>query len=126
MASLQSSPLILELLAQLVKQVAALWTIEVDLLRAELAESSSRAMGGLAMVVVGAVFLLAGFFFLLAALTALLVRLGLPVDLSCLIVAVVALIGGLLLLRAGANAFTSRSLLPRRSIDQISSLIGRP
>ena len=126
MASLQSSPLILDLLAQLVKQVTALWTIEVDLLRAELTESSSRAMGGLAKLVVGAVFLLAGFFFLLAALTALLVRLGLPVDLSCLIVAVVALIGGLLLLRAGASAFASRSLLPRRSIDQISSLIGRP
>jgi len=126
MASLQSSPLILDLLAQLVKQVTALWTIEVDLLRAELAESSSRAMGGLAKLVVGAVFLLAGFFFLLAALAALLVRLGLPVDLSCLIVAVVALIGGLILLRAGASAFTSRSLLPRRSIDQISSLIGGP
>jgi hypothetical protein len=126
MASLQSSPLILDLLAQLVKQVTALWTIEVDLLRAELAESSSRAIGGLAKLVVGAVFLLAGFFFLLAALTALLVRLGLPVDLSCLIVAVVALIGGLILLRAGAIAFTSRSLLPRRSIDQISSLIGGP
>ena len=126
MASLQSSPLILDLLAQLVKQVTALWTIEVDLLRAELAESSSRAIGGLAKLAVGAVFLLAGFFFLLAALTALLVRLGLPVDLSCLIVAAVALIVGLLLVRAGASAFASRSLLPRRSIDQISSLIGRP
>ena len=126
MASLETPPFILDLLAQLVRQAAALWTIEVDLLRAELAESSSRAMGGLAKLVVGAVFLLAGFFFLLAALAALLVRLGLPVDLSCLIVAVVALIGGLILLRAGASAFTSRSLLPRRSIDQISSLIGGP
>jgi hypothetical protein len=126
MASLETPPFILDLLAQLVRQVTALWTIEVDLLRAELAESSSRAMGGLAKLVVGAVFLLAGFFFLLAALAALLVRLGLPVDLSCLIVAVVALIGGLILLRAGASAFTSRSLLPRRSIDQISSLIGGP
>jgi hypothetical protein len=126
MATLQSSPLILDLLAQLVKQAAALWTIEVDLLRAELAESSSRAVGGLAKLVVGAVFLFAGFFFLLAALTALLVRLGLPVDLSCLIVAVVALIAGFVLVRAGAGAFASRSLLPRRSIDQISSLIGRP
>jgi hypothetical protein len=125
MASLQTSPAILELLAQLLKQVTALWTIEVDLVRAELAESSSRAMGGVAKVAAGAVFLLAGFFFLLAALTALLVRLGLPVDLSCLIVAVVASIAGGLLLRAGMSAFASRNLLPRRSIDQISSLIGR-
>jgi hypothetical protein len=126
MASLQTPPFILDLLAQLVKQVTALWTIEVDLLRAELAESSSRAMGGLAKLAAGAVFLLAGLFFLLAALTALLVRLGLPVDLSCLIVAVVALIGGWFLVRAGTSAFASRNLLPRRSIDQISSLIGRP
>jgi len=126
MASLQSPSLILDLLAQLVKQVTSLWTIEVDLLRAELAESSSRAIGGIAKVAVGAVFLLAGFFFLLAALAGLLVRLGLPVDLSCLIVAIVALGGGGLLLRAGASAFTSRSLLPERSINQLSSLIGRP
>jgi len=125
MASLQTPSLILDLLAQLVKQVTTLWTIEVDLLRAELAESSSRAIGGIVKIAVGAVFLLAGFFFLLAALTALLVRLGLPVDLSCLIVAVVALVGGGLLLRAGISAFAARSLLPRRSIDQISSLIGR-
>jgi len=125
MASLQTPSLILDLLAQLVKQVTTLWTIEVDLLRAELAESSSRAIGGIAKIAVGAVFLLAGFFFLLAALAALLVRLGLPVDVSCLIVAVVALGGGGLLIRAGANAFAARSLLPRRSIDQISSLIGR-
>jgi len=125
MASLQTPSLILDLLAQLVKQVFTLWAIEVDLLRAELAESSSRAIGGIGKVAVGAVFLLAGFFFLLGALTALLVRLGLPVDLSCLIVAVFALIVGGLLLRAGASAFSARSLLPRRSIDQISSLIGR-
>jgi len=116
MASLQTPPFILDLLAQLVRQVSALWAIEVNLLRAELAESSSRAIGGIAKIAVGAVFLLAGFFFLLAALTALLVRLGLPVDLSCLIVALIALIGGGLLLRAGTSAFASRNLLPRRSI----------
>jgi len=126
MANLQTPSLILDLLAQLVKQVTTLCAIEVDLLRAELSESSSRAIGGVAKIAVGAVFLLAGFFFLLAALTALLVRLGLPVDLSCLVVALVALIGGGLLLRAGTSAFAARSLLPRRSIDQISSLIGRP
>jgi len=74
MSSLQTPSLILDLLAQLVKQVTTLWTIEVDLLRAELAESSSRAIGGIAKIAVGAVFLLAGFFFLLAALAALLVR----------------------------------------------------
>ena len=94
MASLEMSRGILELLADLVRQVSSLWTIELDLARAELSESSSRAAAGLVKVAAGAVFLLAGLFFLLAALTAFLVRLGLPVDLSCLIVAVIALIGG--------------------------------
>lgn len=125
MASLEISPRILELLADLVRQVSSLWTIELDLARAELSESSSRAAAGLVKVAAGAVFLLAGLFFLLAALTAFLVRLGLPVDLSCLIVAVVALIGGGLALRAGAQAFQPSKLLPRRSIEQISSLMRR-
>ena len=97
----------------------------VGLARAELSESSSRAAAGLVKVAAGAVFLLAGLFFLLAALTAFLVRLGLPVDLSCLIVAIVALIGGGLALRAGAQAFQPSKLMPRRSIEQISSLMRR-
>jgi hypothetical protein len=125
MASLEISPRILELLTDLVRQVSSLWTIELDLARAELSESSSRAAAGLIKVAAGAVFLLAGLFLLLAALTAFLVRLGLPVDLSCLIVAVVALIGGGLALRAGVGAFQSSKLLPRRSIEQISSLMRR-
>jgi hypothetical protein len=125
MAGLEMSRGILELLADLVRQVSSLWTIELDLARAELSESSSRAVVGIVKVAVGAVFLLAGLFFLLAALTAFLVRLGLPVDLSCLIVAVVALIGGGLALRAGARAFQPSNLLPRRSIQQVSSLIRR-
>jgi len=125
MASLEISPRILELLADLVRQVSSLWTIELDLARAELSESSSRVAAGLVKVAVGAVFLLAGLFFLLAALTAFLVRLGLPVDLSCLIVAIAALIGGGLALRAGARVFQSSKLLPRRSIEQISSLMRR-
>jgi len=125
MASLEISPRILELLADLVRQVSSLWTIELDLARAELSESSSRAAAGFVKVAAGAVFLLAGLFFLLAALTAFLVRLGLPVDLSCLIVAVVALIGGGLALRAGVQAFQPSKLLPRRSIEQISSLMRR-
>jgi hypothetical protein len=125
MAGLRASPGIVELLADLMRQMASLWTIEIDLARAELAESSSRAAGGFAKVAAGGVFLLAGFFFLLAALTAFLVRLGLPVDLSCLIVAVVTLLGGWLVLRDGARAFEPRNLVPRRTIDQISSLMRR-
>jgi hypothetical protein len=113
------------LLTDLLRQVVTLWTIELDLARAELAESSARAARGIVKLAVGAVFLLAGFFFLLAALTAFLVRLGLPIDLSCLIVAVAASVAGWLALSSGARAFEPRKLLPRRSIEQISSFIRR-
>ena len=40
MASLEISPRILELLADLVRQVSSLWTIELDLARAELDRKS--------------------------------------------------------------------------------------
>jgi len=125
MASLQAAPGITELLADLLRQISALMSVEIDLARAELAESSARAVGGLAKAAVGAVLLLAGLFFVLAAICAFLVRLGLPVDLSCLIVGAAVLVAGGVSLRLGVQAFEPRKLLPRRSLDQISSFIGR-
>lgn len=123
MASLRVAPGITELLRDLLKQVSTLASLEFDLARAELAESSSRAAGGLGKVAAGAVFLLAGFLFILAAVCAFLVRLGVPIDLACLIVALVTMTAGWLVLRSGARAFEARNLLPRRSLAQISSFI---
>jgi len=125
MASLRTTPSIMELFADLLTQVSRLLTLEFDLARAELAESSSRAAGGLGKVAVGGVFLLAGLFFLLAAICAFLVRLGVPVDVSCLIVAVAVMAAGYFCLKSGASAFEPRNLLPRRSLGQISSFLRR-
>jgi len=125
MASLRTTPSIMELFADLLRQVSTLLSLEFDLARAELAQSSSRAAVGLGKVAAGAVCLLAGLFFLLAAVCAFLVRLGLPVDLSCLIVAVAVMLAGWFALRSGARAFEPRNLLPRRSLGQISSFIRR-
>jgi len=125
MASLRTTPSIMELFADLLTQVSRLLSLEFDLARAELAESSSRAVGGLGKVAAGAVFLLAGLFFLLAAICAFLVRLGVPVDVSCLIVAVAAMIAGWFSLKSGFSAFEAGKLLPRRSLGQISSFIRR-
>jgi len=125
MASLPAAPGIPELLADLLRQVSALISLEFDLARAELAESSARVGGGLGKMAAGAVLLLAGLFFILAAVCAFLVRLGLPVDASCLIVGAAVLIAGGMLLRQGASAFEPAKLLPRRSLGQISSLMRR-
>jgi len=128
MASLRTAPVtpgLMELLADLVRQILLLLSLEVDLARSELAENSARAARGLGAIVAGAVFLLAGFFFLLAAACAFLVRIGVPVDVACLIVAVVVLLVGGLMLRSGARVCEPRNWLPRRTLGQISSLIGR-
>jgi hypothetical protein len=126
MAELRAAAGIIELLTDLARQLVALAATELALMRVELSQSSSRALVGVAKVVVGGVFLLAAFFFVLAAVTAFLVRLGAPVDLSCLIVAVAASVAGGLILRSGARAFQPENLLPRRSLAQISSIIRRP
>jgi len=125
MASLRTTPSIMELFADLLAQVSKLLSLEFELARSELAASSSRVAGGLGKVAVGAVLLLAGMFFLLAAICAFLVRLGVPVDLSCLIVAVVVMAGGWFALKSGTSAFEPTNLLPRRSLGQISSFIRR-
>ena len=113
------------LLGDLFRQVSKLLGVEADLLRVELKESSSRAVASVGRVAAGAAFLVCGLFVLLAALCAFLVRLGLPADLACLVVAVIALLTGWLCLRSGVSKFESGALVPRRSLNQISSLIKR-
>jgi hypothetical protein len=114
-----------ELFADLLRQISALLALEVELFRVELSESSSRAATGLAKIAAGAAFLLGGFLLLLTALCAFLVRLGLPIDLACLIVAAGALLTGWLMFRDGTRALEPGNLLPQRSLNQVSSLIRR-
>jgi hypothetical protein len=51
-------------------------------------------------------------------------RFGLPLDLSFLIVAVVAIVISLILVRSGVGALKPSRLVPAKSISQISSLLG--
>ena len=53
-----------------------------------------------------------------------LLRFGLPLDLAFLIVAVVAIVISLILLRSGVGALKPSRLVPAKSISQISSLFG--
>ena len=115
----------LQLIVDLISQARRLVAIEIDLARAELAESAGSLSSGASALAAGAATLFAGFLFLLAAASAFLVRLGAPLDAACLIVAVVALLAGFLLVRSGGKALRPEKLLPARSFAQLSSLLGR-
>jgi hypothetical protein len=114
----------LRLVVELIAQARQLIAIEISLTRAELTENVGSAASGAALVAVGAAFMLAGLVAFLAAVSAFLVRLGAPLDVACLIVAIGALIGGLLLMRWGGRGLQPRNLLPARSLAQLSSLFG--
>lgn len=118
-------PTTLQLIVDLIRQVQQLVAIEMDLARAEMARSAGSLSSGVVLLAAGAAIAFVGFIFLLAAATAFLVRLGAPLDVSCLIVAAVALLAGFLMLRSGGKALRPEKLLPTRSFAQLSSLLGR-
>jgi hypothetical protein len=60
----------------------------------------------------------------LVAASLALLRFGVPMDLAFLIVAIVAIVISLLLLRSGVAALKPSRLVPAKSISQISSLLG--
>ncbi len=114
-----------QLIVELVRQVQRLITIEVDLAKAELAQGASSLSSGAIALAAGAAISFIGIIFLFAAASAFLVRLGVPLDGACLIVAIVALIVGFVLVRSGGKALRPERLLPTRSFAQLSSLLGR-
>ena len=114
-----------QLIVELIRQVQRLISIEIDLAKAELAQSAGSLWSGAIALAAGAAIGFVGFIFLFAAASAFLVRLGVPLDGACLIVAVVGLIVGFLLLRSGGKALRPEKLLPVRSFAQLSSLLGR-
>jgi hypothetical protein len=115
----------LQLMIDLFNQVRQLVLIETNLVRAELRESAVSASSGASALAAGAAIAFAGFIFLLAAVSIFLVRLGVPLDVACLLVALAALGGGVLLLRSGVRSLRPEKLLPMRSLAQVSSLFGR-
>jgi drug/metabolite transporter (DMT)-like permease len=113
----------LGLLLDLVRQVRELLLVELSLARAELSERGKTIPSSLTAVVVGLILLPIGAVLFFAAVSLFLMRLGLPLDLSVLIVAVVLLAGGSLALAWGANRLKPSRLAPKKSISQISSLL---
>jgi hypothetical protein len=111
-----------ELTAELLEKLSSFVSVELRLLRAELAESSTRAFLSMGWLAAGLVFFLAALLMLLDAADALLVRLGLPPDLAYLIIAVAAMAIGLALSAQGISALKSANFTPARSLEEASSL----
>jgi hypothetical protein len=113
----------LRLLVDLANQVRELLVVELALAQTELRERGSLLSSGLTAFVVGLILLPIGAVLLFVAASLFLMRLGVPPDLSFLIVALALLVAGLLALRWGANRLRPSRLAPTRSIAQISSLL---
>ncbi len=110
------------LTGDLVDRLARLVSVEIRLMRAELAESSARALSGIGWVAGAFCLLLAGLVMLLAAAAALLTRLGLAPDVACLLIAAAAITIGAALAAFGLGTFKKVSFVPKRALRQIASL----
>jgi len=113
----------LGLIQDLFRQVRELLVVEIALARAELRERGAAIPSNLAAVGIGVVFLPLGVLLVLVAISMLLTRLGVPLDLSFLIVGAVVIVAGLVALRLGANGLKPSRLTPTKSLSQISSLL---
>jgi Putative Actinobacterial Holin-X, holin superfamily III len=111
-------------LRDLLDQVRELVRVELSLFRAEMGERTSGIPSSLMAVVVGGVLFCVSLGLVLVAASLSLLRFGLPLDLAFLIVAVVAIVISLILLRSGVSALKPSRLVPAKSISQISSLFG--
>lgn len=107
------------LFADLFGQTTRLVSSEFALARAEVSEKITQAVGGIALLVGGAVFLIGAVNVLLAAAVAALVNAGVSAPLASLIVAaVVGIVGGLLCWNGLNNLKVSR-LAPTRTAEQV-------
>src|ERR1700735_4596827 len=88
----------------LLDEVRELVRVELSLFRAEIGERTSGISSSLMAVVVGGVLLCVSLGLILVAASLSLLRFGLPLDLAFLIVAVVAIVISLILLRLGIRA----------------------
>jgi hypothetical protein len=111
-------------LRDLLDQVRELIRVELSLFRTEIGERTNGIPSSLMAVIVGGVLVCVALALVLVAASLALLRFGLPLDLAFLIVAVVAIVIGVILLRMGVGGLKPSRLVPAKSISQISSLLG--
>ena len=108
-----------DVIGDVVHQVTTLVRKEAQLARAEVSEKVSHAASGLGLAMFGAVLAIPALVILLEAIVAGLMRAGLPVYWSALLVGGVVLIIGLGLLMAGANRLKAENLVPEKTLHQL-------
>ncbi len=108
-----------DILRDLLMQLTTLVRKEGQLARAEISENISRAGGGMALVVVGAVLLIPALVILLQAAVAALATEGFTPAQSAGIIGGATLVIGLILLAVGVGRLKARSLMPDRTINQL-------
>lgn len=109
-----------DLVGTLLGQMSTLFRKEVELARAEVGEKAGRAIGAAVPMAIGAALLFGALLVALLAAESGLVRLGLAVGWSRLLVAVLAGLLGLMLIRAGAARLAATNLIPQRAAEQLS------
>ena len=108
-----------EIFTDLVSQVTDLVRMEGRLARAEISEKATRALSGMAMILLGAMLLIPALVVLLQAAIAGLVENGMTPAVASLIVGGGALVLGMILGLIGWSWVKPTSLVPDKTIDQL-------
>jgi hypothetical protein len=109
------------ILTAILNHVSALVRKEVDLARAEINESLTRAGVAVALLVVAVIFVLTALEVLAASLVAAVVDLGVAPGLAALLVGVAFLLIALVLVLKARSELKKVSLAPRRTIESITN-----
>lgn len=108
-----------DILTDLVKEFTALFQSEIRLARAEVSDKIALVGVALALMVTGAVFIMAALVLVLQAAVAVLIDQGFTPPAAILIVAGSAVVLGLVLLWAGYSQLRARNLAPKRTVEQL-------
>ena len=103
----------------LLTEVTALFRTEIRLARTEMSEKVGQMGTGIGFTAAGGLILFAGFLVLLAAAVGGLMKAGLPLWLSALIVAGATLVVGAIVLWLGLGRLKAKELAPKRTVHQL-------
>jgi uncharacterized membrane protein YqjE len=113
-------PGVVTLTTAAVSQTADLLQAEFRLARAELAEKMDTLRGGLILILLGAVFLIAALGMILQALVSVLINAGVSPPVAILLVAGGAAVLGLVLFLVGQKRLQPSELTPDRTLNSLS------
>jgi hypothetical protein len=101
-------------------QTVDLLQAEFRLARAELAEKMTALRGGLILILLGAIFLIAALGMILQAMVSVLINAGMSPPAAILLVAGGAAVVGLVLFLVGQNRLNPADLTPDRTLNSLS------